>query len=298
MVHTASALSEISLVLVQHVFTLQEPSESRGNHSLQEFAEDEWKVAEGVFIPKETDSHSLRQFRPISLLNVEGKVFFPSLSRSSLNMCCPSIQKGGVPGVPGCIEHSSLIWEAIQRAKRRRLSLYVVFDLANAYGSVPRQLIWKTLETHHVPRHVVQIIQTYFDGFMIRFSTKTYTTKWVPQEIGIAMGCVISPSIFVLAMQLLLNAVGSNAPEAHLGKGLYMPSLKAFMDDTTLVMNRRSVVQNTLYTFNSLLGWCRTAFKPAKSRSLALVKGKFCSDVSFVVDNGFPHSPRNLLKAF
>ena len=195
-----------------------------------------------------------------------------------------SIQKGGVPGVPGCIEHSSMIWEAIQRAKKRRLSLYVVWlDLANAYGSVPHQLIWKTLETHHVPRHVVQIIQTYFDGFMMRFSTKTYTTKWVPLEVGIAMGCAISPSLFVLAMQLLLNAVGSNVPEAHLGKGLYMPSLKAFMDDTTLVMNRRPVVQNTLDTFNSLLGWCRMAFKPAKSRSLALVKGKVCSDVSFVV---------------
>ena len=63
-----------------------------------------------------------------------------------------SIQKVGVPGVPGCIEHS-MIWEAIQRAKRRRLSLYVVWlDLANAYGSVPQQLIWKTLETHHVSR--------------------------------------------------------------------------------------------------------------------------------------------------
>ena len=183
-----------------------------------------------------------------------------------------------------------MIWEAIQRAKKRRLSLYVVWlDLANAYGSVKHQLIWKTLETHHVPPHVVQIIQTYFDGFMMRFSTKTYTTKWVPLEVGIAMGCAIctpyidSPSLFVLAMQLLLNAVGSNVPEAHLGKGLYKPSLKAFMDDTTLVMNRRPVVQNTLDTFNSLLGWCRMAFKPAKSRSLALVKGKVCSDVSFVV---------------
>ena len=62
-----------------------------------------------------------------------------------------------------------------------------------------------------------------------------------------------------------------------------MPLLKAFMDDTTLVMNRRSAVQNTLDTFNRLLGWCRMAFKPAKSRNLALVKGKICSNVSFVV---------------
>ena len=87
-----------------------------------------------------------------------------------------------------------MIWEAIQRAKSR-LSLYVVWlDLANAYGSVPHQLIWKKLEIHHVPRHVVQIIQTYFDGFMMRFSTKTYTTRWITLEVGIIIGCAISPS--------------------------------------------------------------------------------------------------------
>ena len=41
------------------------------------------------------------------------------------------------------------------------------------------------------------------------------------------------------------------------------------------------------------------AFKPAKSRSLALAKGKICSDVSFVVaGQGFPQFPRNRLKAW
>ena len=136
-------------------------------------------------------------------------------------------------------------------------------DLANAYGSVPHQLLWKTLEAHHVPQPVIHILQEYFSGFMMRFSTKTYTTRWVPLEVGIAMGCTISHSLFVLAMQILLKAAGSNIPEAHIGKGVYMPPIKAFMDDTTLIMNRKKVVQNTLDKLNNLLGWCRMAFKPA-----------------------------------
>ena len=195
-----------------------------------------------------------------------------------------SVQKGGIPGVPGCIEHTSMIWEAIQRAKRSRLSLYVVWlDIAKAYGSVPHQLLWKTLEAHHVPQPVIHILQEYFIGFMMLFSTKMYTTRWVPLEVGIAMGCTISPSLFVLAMQILLKAAGSNIPEAHIGKGVYMPPIKAFMDDTTLIMNRKKVVQNTLDKLNNLLGWCRMAFKPAKSRSLALVRGKIRRDVFFDV---------------
>ena len=97
------------------------------------------------------------------------------------------------------------------------------------------------------------------------------------------MGCTISPSLFVLAMQILLKAAGSNIPEAHIGKGVYMPPIKAFMDDTTLIMNRKKVIQNTLDKLNNLLGWCRMAFKSAKSRSLALVRGKIRRDVFFDV---------------
>ena len=102
----------------------------------------EWKVAEGVYIPKERDSHSLSQFRLISLLNVEGKVFFPSLRRE-LRVCTLC----------------GLTWR-----------MHTDWCHTNS---------WKTFETYRVPRHVVQIIQMYFDGFMMRFSTKTYTTKWV-----------------------------------------------------------------------------------------------------------------------
>ena len=50
----------------------------------------------------------------------------------------------------------------------------------------------------------------------MRFSPKECTTGWIPLQVGIAMGCTISPSLFVLAMQIVLNAVGAGIPEAHM----------------------------------------------------------------------------------
>ncbi len=35
-----------------------------------------WRRAGGILIPKEKDSVDISQFRQISLLNVEGKIFF------------------------------------------------------------------------------------------------------------------------------------------------------------------------------------------------------------------------------
>ena len=194
-----------------------------------------------------------------------------------------TVQKGGIPGVPGCIEHTTMIWEAIQNAKRNQLSLHVVWlDLANAYGSVPHQLLWKTLAAHHVPRAVIEVHQEYFNGFVMRFSTKECTTGWIPLQVGIAMGYAISPSLFVLAL-IVLNAVGAGIPEARMSRGIYMPSIKAFMDDTTIVLNRKQIVQRVLDKLNDLLLWCRMALKPAKSRSLSLTRGKVRSDVYFTV---------------
>ena len=60
---------------------------------------------DGVYLPKEQNSTEINQFRPISLLNVEGKIFF-SVMASRLTKYLTengyiniSVQEGGIPGV-------------------------------------------------------------------------------------------------------------------------------------------------------------------------------------------------------
>lgn len=40
-----------------------------------------WRSEEGVFIPKDEKSENIEQFRVISLLNVESKIFFSIIAR-------------------------------------------------------------------------------------------------------------------------------------------------------------------------------------------------------------------------
>ena len=84
----------------------------------------EWCLADGIWIPKEMQPRVITHFRPISLLNVEGKIFFGVLACSmttflmSNHYINTSVQKAGVPGFPGCAEHSQIIWNSILSAKR------------------------------------------------------------------------------------------------------------------------------------------------------------------------------------
>ena len=63
-------------------------------------------LADGIYIPKEKISKILEQFRPISLLNVEGKIFFGVIAKrmmgyvSNNKFFYTSIRKAGIPGFP------------------------------------------------------------------------------------------------------------------------------------------------------------------------------------------------------
>ena len=90
-------------------------------------------------------------------------------------------------------------------AKRERKELHVVWlDLANAYGSVPHSLIKIAMQFFHIPEKVIDILMRYFGSAFMRFKTDSYITGWQRLEIGIMMGCVISPLLFVMCMELIL----------------------------------------------------------------------------------------------
>ena len=81
----------------------------------KKFIAENWGSADGIHIPKEKDFRKLDQFRPISLLNVEGKIFFDGIAKRMTRFVInygyvnASIQKAGVSGFPGCIAHSTMI---------------------------------------------------------------------------------------------------------------------------------------------------------------------------------------------
>ena len=63
----------------------------------------------------------------------------------------------------------------------------------------------------------------------MKFTVKDYTTKWQALEIGIMMGCVISPLLFVLATELILQGAANTSKEVMKNEHLTLPPFRAFM---------------------------------------------------------------------
>ena len=238
----------------------------------------EWCLTDGIWIPKEMQSKGITNFCPISLLNVEGKKNFGVLARRmttflmSNHYINTSVQKAGIPGFPGCLEHSQMIWNSILSARRDKTELHVIWlDLANAYGSVPHHLIRMALEFFNFPNKVGEIIMKYFNSAFMKFTVKNYTTKWQALEIGIMMGCVISPLLFVLAMELILRGAANTSKGVMKNEHLTLPPSRAFMDDITILVPSQISADGLLQRYYDLFTWARMKAKPKKSRSLSLV---------------------------
>lgn len=96
-------------------------------------------------------------------------------------------------------------------------------------------------------------------------------------------GCTISVPLFALALNMLVKSAEVECRGPRSISGTQQPQVRAFMDDltvtTTSVPGRRWLLQG----LERLITWERVSFKPAKSRSLVLRKGRVTNQFSFSV---------------
>ena len=241
----------------------------------------EWRKAEGVFIPKEDGAEDVEKFRTISLLNVEGKLFFGLkaerlLKFAIVNECIDtSIQKGGVPGMSGCLEHTAVISQLIREAKEGKRDLVVTWlDNVNAYGSIPHRVILTALQRAHVPEEMCKLVESYYADVKIRFSTKKYTTDWQQVEKGIVTGCTLSVILFALAMTMLVMAAKEETKGPRSASGQQQVNSRLFMDDIATTTGNLVQTRYLLENLTDKMEWAGLSAKPEKCRSLVIIKGE------------------------
>ena len=98
---------------------------------------------------------------------------------------------------------------------------------------------------------------------------------------GIPMGCTISPILFVLGMEINVNATKVEGTGIELSLGKEMPPIRAFTDDLALLNRARELAAVILTNWkNSWIG-VSSHSKAKKSRNLVLRKGKLDKEFHF-----------------
>jgi hypothetical protein len=141
--------------------------------------------------------------------------------------------------VNGCGEHNFLAATLVDNARRKRQELHIVwYDFANAFGSVPHELLWEALGRQGVPAEFIDCCRgLYADAAFTIGNAVDGTTAPITLRVGVFQGCPLSPHLFTAAIAPLLHALGRLPDTGVQLSGEDRPGASAYADDLKVFSN-------------------------------------------------------------
>ncbi len=248
-----------------------------------------WSNSRISLIYKANDTDDPGNFRMISLTCVVGKVYHQIMANRTASFLIdnsiidPSMQKAFLQGINGCIEHTQIMHEILAHAKNNSKTCHVTyFDLADAFGSVEHELIYKTMQRNGIPPIVIEYIRNLYS----RLSGYVNGDKWTSEPFsfkkGVFQGDPWSPIIFLQTFNPILEYLKSLQDEFGYNLNGTRFITLPFADDFCLITSHMRNHQRIINSINERTRSMNLVLKPVKCRSISICSGS-PKEVSFLI---------------
>ena len=250
-----------------------------------------WSESVVKLLHKKGDPSDPSNFRMIALSGCIGKTFHLLLNQRltsfllNNNLVDPAMQKAFLPGINGCIEHNMAMEEVIKNARKNKRTAHITFfDLEDAFGSVPHNLIMETLRRNHVPDNICSYMSSFYSNCRAVVETQSWRSQPFPFRRGVFQGDPLSPTIFLMAfnpvLQQLKNMEEKFGYKVHNDDKttpvITLPYADDFCAITTNMRSHQKIIDEIHRNISSM----GMRLKPSKCRSFSISAGK-AVDVPF-----------------
>lgn len=174
-----------------------------------------WKEGIVVTIPKKGDLRQCSNWRGITLLNTVNKL----LSSLILQRMSPVVetilrkeQAGFRPG-RSCVDHINTTRIIIEQSIEYNSSLYLLFvDFERAFDTVSRPALWDALSSKGIPPKIIHLIRELYTDAKCKVRYRGEESQPFELNTGVKQGCVLSPTLFLLLLDCVLQKTNSETP--------------------------------------------------------------------------------------
>ena len=253
-----------------------------------------------TLIPKGDENLSdLKNWRPISLLNIDYKILSKVLAKrmeQHLPKLIHSDQTGFVNGryIGQNIRLLSDIMEFSESKNFQGILLFVDFE--KAFDTLEWSFISKTLEVFNFGNKFKKWFTVLYNGVQSSVVNGGFMTNYFEITRGVRQGCPLSPSLFILAVELLALKIRQNKN----CEGIYLPNnqvkISQFADDTTIITNNTDSLKSHLQTIE----WFGTVsgLKLNKKKTKAMWLGTMKHSNSNILEFKSTKNPIKVLGTF
>lgn len=206
-------------------------------------------------IYKKNDVELIKNWRPISLLNVDYKIgskAFATRLKRILPHILSSDQTCSVPG-RSIFENLMLIRDIFDYCEMKNLPLALVkIDQEKAFDRVNWLFLEKVLRKMNFGPHFIHCIQTMYTDVSCKISNNGHLSRSITLQRGVRQGCPLSPLLYCIVAETLGNLIRKNDKI----DGLRIPGfgcevkISQYADDTTLFLRNGYSVDQALLSVN------------------------------------------------
>jgi exonuclease III len=222
-----------------------------------------------VLIPKKGNANEINEFRPISLLNCDYKLFAKILANRITTNIDQLLESGQTACInnSSCVQNVSKLRNLIAKAANCRRMKFGVFslDLNKAFDRVRHTYLWRILEKFGFPESFINILKKLYQHATSRVMVNGHMTNEIPIKRSVRQGCPLSMVLFILYIEPLLKMLDSEIVGMQLGRERIKSM--AYADDVWFVVQNEQeasgafrVIQNFCEESGSSLNINKSVF--------------------------------------
>ena len=199
-------------------------------------------------IPKKNKNlEHLKNWRPLSLLNMDYKIATKAPA-SRLEKVLPSLIRSNQTGyIKGRYigENIRLISDILHYIKHKNIPGFALFlDFEKAFDSIEWSFILKVLKVFNFGLQFISWIEVLYRDVSSCVINNGFATPFFRLNRGVRQGCPLSGLLFVLAIELLGNAIRQSQSISGIKIGPNEIKLSQYADDTTVFVSDIKSAEN------------------------------------------------------
>ena len=216
-------------------------------------------------------SENLKFWRPISLLNVDYKIISKILCNRLSSVMSSLVHIDQTCSVPSrsILDNCHLLRNILNYVDQNKHAGILLFiDNEKAFDRVSHQYLFKLLQAYNFGSDFRKWIELLYFQSNASVMVNGFISDSFQLERGVHQGCALSPLLYVLALEPLLNKIRSS----HLIQGLKIPGSKNFVKCSAYADDLTCILSSEFSLFN-VLKLCQLFDKASGSR-LNMLKTK------------------------
>jgi len=182
----------------------------------------------------------LKNWRPISLLNVEYKIAPASISariKSVLTKLISEDQSGFIPG-RFIGDNIRLVYDIMYYTERINIpGMILLLDFATAFDSLSWKFMHNVLELFNFGPNIIQWIKMFYTNIVSCVTVNGNLSDWFYIHRGCRQGDLLSPYLFILCAEILSILIKYNDSIKGIKVDTEEFLLSQYADDTSLLLD-------------------------------------------------------------